>query len=46
MFNPFSEVAESGSVDVESTDDLGGSDFSGDESGLRASSLDGIDLFE
>jgi hypothetical protein len=36
-----------GSVDVESTDDMGnGSDFSGDETGLRASPLDGIDLFE
>src|SRR5712672_626951 len=38
----------SGSVDVESTDDTAaGSDLSGDESGgLRASALDGIDLFE
>ena len=37
-----------GSVDVESTDDFGnGADVSGDEGGgLRASSLDGIDLFE
>src|SRR5512142_455084 len=35
-----------GSVDVESVDDLGtGSDLSGDEGGLRASPLDGIDLF-
>jgi hypothetical protein len=37
----------SGSVDVESTDENGtGSDYSGDEGGLRASPLDGIDLFE
>ena len=38
----------SGSVDVESTEDTAaGSDLSGDESGgLRASALDGIDLFE
>jgi hypothetical protein len=37
----------SGSVDVESTDDSAtGSDSSGDESTLRASPLDGIDLFE
>jgi hypothetical protein len=37
----------SGSVDVESTDDSAtGSDISGDESTLRASALDGIDLFE
>jgi len=37
----------SGSVDVESTDDGGsGADISGDESDLRASPLDGIDLFE
>ena len=36
-----------GSVDVESTDSSAtGSDISGDESTLRASSLDGIDLFE
>jgi hypothetical protein len=36
-----------GSVDVESTDDSAtGSDISGDESTLRASALDGIDLFE
>jgi len=37
-----------GSVDVESTEDTAaGSDLSGDESGgLRASALDGIDLFE
>lgn len=36
-----------GSVDVEAVDDMGsGSDLSGDESGLRASPLDGIDLFE
>lgn len=37
-----------GSVDVESTDDAAsGADISGDEGGnLRASSLDGIDLFE
>src|SRR5579859_4701005 len=36
----------SGSVDVESVDTEGGSDFSGDEGTLRASPLDGIDLFE
>ena len=36
----------SGSVDVESTDDVTGSDVSGDDGGLRASPLDGIDLFE
>jgi hypothetical protein len=38
----------SGSVDVESTDDssFGGSDVSSEENGLRASRLDGIDLFE
>jgi hypothetical protein len=37
----------SGSVDVESTDDwASGSDVSGNETTLRASSLDGIDLFE
>jgi hypothetical protein len=38
----------SGSVDVESTEDssFGGGDLSGDENGLRASPLDGIDLFE
>ncbi|HUI62051.1 MAG TPA: DUF6763 family protein [Steroidobacteraceae bacterium] len=36
-----------GSVDIEATDDnLGGADISGDEGNLRASSLDGIDLFE
>ena len=36
-----------GSVDVESTDDSAtGSDISGDESMMRASQLDGIDLFE
>jgi len=36
-----------GSVDVESTDDAAaGSDISGDETNLRASPLDGIDLFE
>ncbi|HEY6484096.1 MAG TPA: DUF6763 family protein [Steroidobacteraceae bacterium] len=45
------EVAEppedwSGSVDVESADDAPGADISGDEGTLRASSLDGIDLFE
>jgi len=34
-------------VDIEATDDnLGGADISGDEGNLRASSLDGIDLFE
>jgi hypothetical protein len=37
----------SGSVDIESGDDAAlGSDMSGDESNLRASGLDGIDLFE
>jgi hypothetical protein len=37
----------SGSVDVESTgDSAAGSDISGDEGGLRASPLDGIDLFD
>jgi len=37
----------SGSVDVEPTDDAAtGADISGDESNLRASPLDGIDLFE
>src|ERR1700760_1184367 len=38
----------SGSVDVESVDDEGGrgSELSADEPSLRASSLDGIDLFE
>jgi hypothetical protein len=37
----------SGSVDVESTDDsAAGSDISGDEGTLRASALDGIDMFE
>ncbi len=37
----------SGSVDVESVDESGtGSDLAGDEGGLRASPLDGIDLFE
>jgi Family of unknown function (DUF6763) len=38
----------SGSVDVESTEDssFGGSDVSSEENGLRASRLDGIDLFE
>ncbi|HKT74419.1 MAG TPA: DUF6763 family protein [Steroidobacteraceae bacterium] len=37
----------SGSVDVEAVDDEGrGSEFSADEPSLRASSLDGIDLFE
>ena len=36
-----------GSVDVEPTDDSAtGADISGDESGLRLSPLDGIDLFE
>jgi hypothetical protein len=36
-----------GSVDVESTDDATlGSDLAGDETDFRASSLDGIDLFE
>ena len=36
-----------GSVDVESSDDSAtGSDISGDETMLRASPLDGIDLFE
>lgn len=36
-----------GSVDVEPTDDAtNGADISGDEGKLRASSLDGIDLFE
>jgi hypothetical protein len=36
-----------GSVDVESTDTSAtGGDYSGDEGTLRASSLDGIDLFE
>jgi len=37
----------SGSVDVESTDDSTmGSDYANDDGGLRASSLDGIDLFD
>jgi hypothetical protein len=37
----------SGSVDVEPIDDTGtGSDRSGDEGGLRASPLDGIDRFD
>ena len=37
----------SGSVDVEPTDDSAtGADISGDEGSLRASPLDGIDLFE
>jgi hypothetical protein len=38
----------SGSVDVESTDDnaRGGSDSLSEERDLRASSLDGIDLFD
>jgi hypothetical protein len=37
----------SGSVDVESTEIEGSSgDLSPDESGMRASALDGIDLFE
>jgi hypothetical protein len=37
----------SGSVDVESSDDEGrGSDSRGDDRDLRASPLDGIDLFE
>jgi hypothetical protein len=36
-----------GSVDVESTDDAAtGTDIAGEENELRASSLDGIDLFE
>jgi len=36
-----------GSVDVESFDDSStGADLSGDEGGMRASGLDGIDLFE
>jgi len=36
-----------GSVDVEPSDDAAtGSDISGDERNLRASGLDGIDLFE
>lgn len=36
-----------GSVDVASTDDPAtGSDVSGDEGGLRASQLDGFDLFD
>lgn len=36
-----------GSVDVEPTDDFAtGADISGDEGGMRASPLDGIDLFE
>ena len=38
----------SGSVDVESIDDSTtmGSDYANEEGGLRASSLDGIDLFD
>jgi hypothetical protein len=35
-----------GSVDVEITDDSAGTDFSAEDGGLRASSLEGIDLFE
>jgi hypothetical protein len=36
-----------GSVDIEPSDDTAsGSDISGDEGTLRASSLDGIDMFE
>jgi hypothetical protein len=35
-----------GSVDVESVDTDSGSDYSSDDGGLRASSIEGIDLLE